>query len=96
MGSEETGTIHFAKYETSERLQIVLALMLDGQQRTTMEIIRGSGMVAISSAACELRANGFRMECVKRTSPAIYQLFDVEEARALSERLLTRRAVVNG
>lgn len=87
----ETGSIHYAKYQASERLQRFLALMLDGKQRTTMEIIRGADICAISSAACELRENGFRMECVKRTSPSIYQLFDIEAARALSKQMLSER-----
>jgi len=90
------GTIHYALYRNSERLQRFLALMLDGKERSTMEIIRGANICAVSSAACELRENGFRCECVKKTSPAFYRLFDIEEAKALSARLLAPREVANG
>jgi len=95
MGHKE-GTIHYAMYQNSERLQRFLMLMLDGRERSTMEIIRGADICAVSSAACELRENGFRCECIKKTSPAYYQLFDIEQAKDLSEQLLAKREVVNG
>lgn len=92
----ETGTIHYAQYETSPRLQRLLLFMLDGMQHSTMQIIVGTGLCAVNSAVCELRRNGFPVQCIKKTSPAIYQLLNVEEARALSAQLLSRREVVNG
>jgi hypothetical protein len=88
--------IHYAIYETSDRLQQFLAYMLDGAQRTTREILDAVDICAVNSAACELRKNGFRLLCVKKSRPAIYQLVDVEAARSLSQRLLAPKAAVNG
>ncbi|MDD2319151.1 MAG: hypothetical protein PHO83_03775 [Geobacteraceae bacterium] len=85
------GTIHYARYEESDRLQRVLELMLDGRQRTTREISRGAEVEAVNSAACELRFNGFDLECIRKSRPAIYQLFNVEAAHCLSVTRLARR-----
>ncbi|HAM41258.1 MAG TPA: hypothetical protein DCP69_07935 [Candidatus Omnitrophica bacterium] len=92
----EKGTIHYAQYEQSERLQRLLNFMLDGLPHSTMAIINGAGICAVNSAACELRKNGFRCDCIKKAGPAIYQLFDVEGARELSAQLLAKREVARG
>lgn len=86
---------HFARYESSERLQRFLALMLDGVKRSTRQISRSAEIYAVNSAAFELRQNGFRCECIHKCRPAIYQLQDVEAARVLSKQLLARKGVVS-
>jgi len=83
--------IHYARFEDSDRLQRVLDLMLDGRQRTTREISRGAEVEAVNSAACELRSNGFDLVCIRKSRPAIYQLFNVEAARCESVIRLARR-----
>jgi len=88
-----TGSIHFAIYEESERLQRLLAYMLHGEPRTGLEIINGAAITAVSAAACELRLNGFDMICIRQNDPSIYQLFNIDKARDLSTRLLSRKAV---
>lgn len=85
------GSINFARYETSDRLQRTLELMLDGRQRTTREISRMADIQAVNSAACELRQNGFDFICIRRTRPAIYQLFNVEAAHCLATFLLAKQ-----
>jgi len=91
---EKSGTIHYAKFEESDRLQRVLELMLDGRQRTTREISRGADVEAVNSAACELRENGFALLCLRRSRPAIYQLFDTEAAHCDAIfRLAKKRAL---
>lgn len=87
----QKGTIHFAKFEDSARLQRFLDYMLHGEPRTGLEIIHGAGITAVSAAACEMRRNGFFMECIKQNDPSIYQLFNVDHARTLAERLLASR-----
>ena len=87
----EPGTIHYAKYEESDRLQRTLQYMLHGQPRTGLDIINGAQITAVSAAACELRKNGFYFECVKQNQPSIYQLFNVDQARALSAQLLMNK-----
>jgi hypothetical protein len=87
-----TGSIHFAKFEESPRLQGVLGFMLDGLPHTGLEIIHGANITAVSAAADELRENGFAMDCIKKLNPPTYQLFNIEHARELADRLLMRRA----
>jgi len=83
--------IHYARFEDSDRLQRVLDLMLDGKPRTTREISRGAEVEAVNSVACELRANGFDLVCVRKARPAIYQLFNVEAAHCRATMLLAKR-----
>ena len=90
--SNRLGTIHFAFYEESPRLQRCLEFMLDGKPHTGLEISHGAFINAVSAAACELRLNGFDMECIKKLNPSIYQLHNIDQARSLSERLLGRKA----
>ncbi len=93
---DTTGSIHYARYIKSERLQRLLQFLLDGEKHTTMEIIQGAGVCAVNSAVCELRRNGFSAYCVSYSKPALYQLTDPAGARALHERLMAEREVVNG
>lgn len=88
---EKTGTIHYAKFEESDRLQRVLQLMLDGRQRTTREISRGADVEAVNSAACELRENGFDLVCLRRSRPAIYQLLGAEAAHCEATLRLAKK-----
>lgn len=90
----EPGTIHFAKYEDSERLQRALHLMLDGVARTTREIDRGADVCAVNSAACELRANGFDFICIRRSRSAMYRLYNIDHAKRLSDALLKKHVEV--
>jgi len=73
----------------------MLKFLLDGLPHTTMEIIENAEICAVNSAACELRENGFRCECIKKSGPAVYQLFDTEGERALAAQLMAPE-VVNG
>lgn len=90
--SEPIGTIHYAKYEESPRLQRVLAYMLHGQPRTGREIINGADVNNVSAAACELRLNGFDLECIKQNNPPTYRLNSPGAALERSRQLLGRKA----
>ena len=94
--AHDVGSIHYARFVKSERLQRLLAFMLDGQVRTTLEIIKGADVCAVNSAVCELRRNGFPVYCISRSKPATYRLTDPEGARKLMRELLGEREVVNG
>ncbi len=87
----QTGSIHFARYEESDRLQRVLDFMLDGLPHTGLEIIEGAKVTAVSAAADELRENGFAMECIKKLCPPTYKLFNVEHAMTLAVQLLANK-----
>lgn len=87
-----TGTMNYARYETSDRLQRTLEFLLDGQPHTTRDIANGADICAVSAAVDELRENGFDVPCIKKCRPAIYQIPNIEAARKLSRRLLERKA----
>uniref|UniRef100_C6E6T2 ArsR family transcriptional regulator n=1 Tax=Geobacter sp. (strain M21) TaxID=443144 RepID=C6E6T2_GEOSM len=92
----EAGSIHYARFIKSDRLQRLLLFMLDGKAHTTLEIIKGADICAVNSAVCELRRNGFACYCISRSKPASYQLTDPAGARKLMDQLLGAREVVNG
>ena len=54
--------MHAALFERSERLQRVHALLSDGTEHSTMEIIAGAQVAAVNSIVAELRENGFYIE----------------------------------
>ena len=56
--------MHFSNIKTSKRLQWFMAFMGFGNWRTTREIMRGTGLCAISATASEVRANGFVVDCL--------------------------------
>lgn len=55
--------MHFAKVETSERLQKVFTLLKDYKPRTTREIIREADVCAVNSIIAEIRMNGYQIRC---------------------------------
>ena len=62
--------IHAASLESSPRLQRVHALLADGLERSTREIIQAARVCAVNSAVAELRANGLHIHCRRIRSPA--------------------------
>jgi hypothetical protein len=81
------GSIHYAKFENSVRLQRMLDYLLDGKKHSTLDIILGANVCAVNSAACELRENGFDISC-QATRPAFYWLPNPAAARKLRDRLM--------
>lgn len=77
-----TGTIRAAKLENSERLQRVLALLQDGQEHSTLDIIIGAGVCAVSACIAELRAGGHAITC-RRAGKArfLYRLETGDDAQ---------------
>ena len=55
--------MHAASLDSSPRLQRVLDLLLDGQERSTLEIVMGAQVCAVNSCIAELRDNGFAINC---------------------------------
>ena len=83
------GSIHYAKFAKSARLQRMLHLLIDGKKHTTLDIIQSAGICAVNSAAAELRQNGFDVRCdCKR--PASYWLSDTVSATILCGQLLDK------
>ena len=55
--------MHAARLAKSDRLQRVHAVLADGAEHSTMDIIRAAGVAAVNSIVAELRANGCYIEC---------------------------------
>ncbi len=55
--------MHAARLHHSGRLQRVHALLRDGRERSTFDIIRRARVCAVNSCIAELRANGARITC---------------------------------
>ena len=55
--------MHAANPKTSDRLQRVLALLNDGAEHSTREIVEGADVVAVSSCIAELRVAGYYITC---------------------------------
>lgn len=65
------GTIHYAKLSTSPRLQRLHALLKDGREYTTLEIMQSAKICAVSASITELRRNGFDIDC-KMVARGVY------------------------
>ena len=70
--------MHAARINHSERLQRVLAVLSDGGEHTTFEIIQSAGVCAVNSIVAELRANGYRITCRRQGDRWWYRLEDAE------------------
>jgi len=55
--------MHAARLDRSPRLQRVLALLSDGREYSTLDIVMGAGVCAVNSCIAELRENGFLIAC---------------------------------
>ena len=55
--------MHNASLQRSPRLQRVLELLLDGRERSTLEIVVQARVCAVNSCVAELRENGFAIGC---------------------------------
>ncbi|MCK4306443.1 MAG: hypothetical protein KAY24_19535 [Candidatus Eisenbacteria sp.] len=63
MFAESKYGIHYAKLETSPRLQRMLKLLCTGERFTTRDIVMQAEIMAVGTAASELRANGIQVQC---------------------------------
>lgn len=58
--------MHAAKLEHSPRLQQLLSVLRQGRWYSTRELVKLAEVMAINSAADELRENGFDVQCERR------------------------------
>lgn len=66
--------MHWAKVESSPRLQRLLAGLLDGRRRSTRELSRECEVYAVGTAIDELRRNGYDIECTREGRIFFYRL----------------------
>ena len=55
--------MHAARLDRSKRLQRVHALLKDGAEHSTLDIVKAAGVCAVNSCIAELRANGAVIDC---------------------------------
>lgn len=60
--------MHAARLARSPRLQRVHALLSDGRDHSTLDIVTGANVCAVNSIVAELRAQGAWIECRQANS----------------------------
>jgi len=62
--------MHAARLSRSPRLRRVHALLMDGRERSTLEIVTQARVCAVNAAISELRTNGAEIDCRRIVDPA--------------------------
>lgn len=68
-----------ASVENSDRLRRVLAVLADGREYTTLDIIAYARVCAVNSCVAELRHGGFDIRCRRLGDKWYYRLEDTDE-----------------
>lgn len=66
--------MHAARIEKSPRLKRTAAFLADGREHSTLQIIAGAGVCAVSAVVAELRANGLDIVCRRDGGLWFYRL----------------------
>ncbi len=66
--------MHAARLARSARLRRVHALLLDGQEHSTLDIVNAAQVCAVNSIIAELRANGSNIVCTRRGDVWYYRM----------------------
>ncbi|CQR43688.1 hypothetical protein THICB3320738 [Thiomonas sp. CB3] len=77
--------MHYARIDTSPRLQRVAALLADGRAYTTLDIVQAAGVCAVNSAIAELRWNGYSIECRREGDVWVYRQISAPKNGAQTE-----------
>lgn len=67
--------MHAARLASSARLQRVHALLVDGAEHSTLDIVREAEVCAVNAAVAELRAQGAVIDCRQTQSPGGSRIF---------------------
>lgn len=67
-------TVNAADPQKSPRLKRVLAVLRDGEEHTTRDLIVAAEVCAVNSIIAELRANGFEIDCQRDGDVWLYRL----------------------
>lgn len=73
--------MHSAKIDRSRRLQRVDALLADGNEYSTMQIVHTAQVCAVNSIIAELRDNGRAIACRRDKHIWYYRRTDIEKAQ---------------
>ncbi len=74
--------MNFAQIQNSPRLQRTHAVLMDGLEHTTLNIITKARVCAVNSIVSELRDNGFDIKCQRRGDLWFYRMLDGNETSA--------------
>lgn len=74
--------MHAARLHGSFRLARVLAVLRDGAEHTTFDLIHAAHVCAVNSIIAELRSNGFDIRCERRGDVWFYRLNEEAARRA--------------
>jgi len=74
------GTIHAGNLETSPRLQATLAVLDDGAEHSTLDLLLHTRSCAVHSDIAALRANGIRIAHTRKGRIHYYRLAEREES----------------
>jgi len=66
--------MRYAKVENSERLQRTLAVLKDGCEHTTRDLIQEAHICAVNSCVAELNAQGYVIVCRRSGDRWYYRL----------------------
>ncbi len=80
--------MHAARLASSPRLKRVHALLADGRERSTLDIVEAARVCAVNSCIAELRANGAEIHCRQIVNPATRErmwLYWMARAAALTD-----------
>ena len=66
--------VRHANIHASDRLQRVLAVLMDRKQHSTRDIVYEANVMAVSACISELRANGIQIECERKKDRWFYAL----------------------
>lgn len=67
---------HAARIDTSDRLRRVDALLADGREYSTLEIVQHCDVCAVNSIVDELRSNGRDIRCRREGNRWLYRRWD--------------------
>lgn len=88
--------MHAARLRESDRLRRVHALLRDGRERSTRDIVEQGRVVAVNSVVAELRENGCDIQCRRDGGVWLYRMvadqgdeFDSPEAVVGVRKTLT-------
>lgn len=60
---------------TSPRLQRVLAVLSDGREHTTRDIVRKARVMAVNACVSELRVHGAQIDCAQRLVAGAHRFY---------------------
>ena len=75
--------MNYANIEGSARLRRVAAVLRNGREHSTLELVTRAKVCAINAIVSELRRNGLRIRCTKRDNLQYYYRLENPAAKVL-------------